>query len=210
EKIYFHCGFFGTSYQRQSLKKLGFRFWQLLDAKRYKSLRAGEIIAIKLSSERLNPTAQLCKMIRSAFVKQPVANPFRKIYLTREHVKSGRKVVNELELITLLKSNGFQVVIPGRLNVMAQARLFNESKFIISPHGASLANLAFCEPGVKVIELFNQHDRSTWSPLYSKISKACGLNLTSLAPQQIEGEGESHHRSNFYTDLNAIQAIIES
>jgi capsular polysaccharide biosynthesis protein len=36
--------------------------------------------------------------------------------------------------------------------------LFNGAKFIVSPHGAGLANLVFCKVGAKVLEML--------SPLY--------------------------------------------
>jgi hypothetical protein len=55
---------------------------------------------------------------------------------------------------------------------------------------------------------FNQLDQSTWSPLYSKIAQTCGLDLVSLAPAQVEKEGESHHRSGFYADLDSIKANL--
>lgn len=210
EKIYFHCGIFGVSYQRQALKRLGFKFWQLIDARRCKSLIAKEIIAIKLHSERRNPTPELCQMIKSAFVNCRSTEPFRKIYLTREHVKSGRKIINELQLRDLLITKGFQIVIPDKLSVANQAKLFNESKCIISPHGAALANLVFCEPNTRVLELFNQPDRSTWRPSYSNISETCNLELKALAPAQAEKNLESHHRSDFYADLDSIKAILES
>jgi capsular polysaccharide biosynthesis protein len=208
DNIYFHCGFFGHPYQRQALKRLGFKSWQLLDAGKDKSLTAKEIIAIRLNTERLNPTFELCQMIKSTFIKNSSVKPFRKIYLTREQVKTGRKVINELPLRELLTSHGFQIVVPDGMSLEAQAKLFNESKFIISPHGAALANIAFCEPGTKILELFNQLDQSTWSPLYSKIAQTCGLDLVSLAPAQVEKEGESHHRSGFYADLDSIKANL--
>lgn len=208
-KIYFHCGFLGFPYQRQALKKLGFNFWQLVDARRCKSLMAKEIIAIKLNSERLNPNTQLCQTIKSAFVSDISTQPFRKIYLTRDHVKSGRKIINELQLRNLLTSYGFEIVIPDKLNIVDQAKLFNESKYIISPHGASLANIVFCEPHTRILELFNQWDSSTWSPLYSKIARTGNLELTTLAPAKVEKDDESHHRSDFYADLESIKATLD-
>ena len=39
------------------------------------------------------------------------------------------------------------------MSVVDQILLFQSAEFIISPHGAGLSNLLFCEPGTKVIEL---------------------------------------------------------
>ncbi|MEM7063089.1 MAG: glycosyltransferase family 61 protein [Cyanobacteria bacterium P01_B01_bin.77] len=207
DKLYFHFGRFGHPYQRQALRHLGFSYWQVLDAKRIKSLKAQEIVAIKLNETRLEPSLQLCQTIKSAFLKKPIESPYRKIYLTRDHVKTGRKLLNEHELREILERHGFQTVIADNLNVISQAKLFNESQYIVSPHGAALANIAFCESGTRILELFNQVDPSTWSSIYSTIAQACGFDLVPIGPQP--GQTESDHRSNFYTDLDAIEAALE-
>ena len=40
-----------------------------------------------------------------------------------------------------------------KLNIIDQAQTFAEATHIVSPHGAGLTNLLWCEPGTKVIEL---------------------------------------------------------
>lgn len=208
DKLYFHFGRIGHPYQREALRRLGFNRWQILDAKKIESLKAKEIVVVRLNESRLKPSFQLCQTIKSAFVQQPVQRPYRKIYLTRDHVKTGRKLINEFELRDLLASYGFQTIVADNLTVAAQARLFNESEYIVSPHGAALANIAFCEPGTKVLELFNQADRSTWSPLYSTIAQVCNLELVPVAPAHTKEISASNHRSNFYADLNAIKRVF--
>lgn len=208
DKIYYHCGFLGTPYQRQAIKKLGFNFWQLLDARRIDSLLAKEIIVVKLNEERSNPSIELCKTIKSAFIKRSIKEPFRRIYLTRDHVKSGRKVTNEIQLRELLKTYGFQTIVPDDLTVANQAKLFSESKYIISPHGAALANIVFCEPGTRILELFNRMDRPAWSLIYSRIAETCNFKLIPLAPKQVAQDDKTGHRTNFVADLSAIKAIL--
>ena len=208
DKIYYHCGFFGTPYQRQAIKKLGFNFWQLLDARRIQSLQAKEIILVKLNEKRFNPSLELCKTIKSAFIKRPTKESSRRIYLTRDHVKSGRRVINESQLKDLLISFGFQTIVPDNLTVANQAKLFSESKYIISPHGAALANIVFCEPGTRILELFNQLDSSGWSSLYSTIAETCNFKLIPLAPKQVVQDDKDRHRTDFMADLNAIKAVL--
>ena len=206
DKIYFHCGFLGTAYQRQALRNLGFNWWQLLDAKRIDSLMGKEIIAIKLNDEPENPSHQLCQTIRSAFIKNPSQETWRRIYLTRNSVKSGRKVSNESELRELLKTYGFEIVVADNLTVANQAKLFNESKYIISPHGAALANIVFCTPKTVILELHNRIDQTTWSPLYQRIAKTCDLELIPLGPKEEMQSGDNNpHRRDFIADLSAIE-----
>ena len=210
DKLYLHYGFWGHAYQRQALQKLGFSYWQIVDAKRVKSLMAQEIVVIKLNETRMQPSARLCKTIKSAFIQHSIQTPYRRVYLTRDHVKTGRKLVNERELRELLAAYNFQIVKADDLSVIEQAKLFNEAQYIISPHGAALANIVFCEPGSQILELFNQTDMAAWSPLYSTIAKACDLNLSTVAPKQTEEGGKNLHRANFYTDLDAIKAILNT
>lgn len=210
DKIYFHFGRIGHPYQRQALRRLGFNYLQIVDAKRIKSLQAKEIIVIKLNETRLEPSRDLCKTIKSAFINKPAEKPHRRIYLTRAHVKTGRKLINEAELRDLLATYDFEIIIADKLSVAAQAKLFNESEYIISPHGAALANITFCEPGTKILELFNVLDRSS-DPLYSiyaKIAQECDLDLQPIDPQQIQETADSGHRANFYTDLDGIKTAL--
>ncbi|MEA5463124.1 glycosyltransferase family 61 protein [Leptothoe sp. PORK10 BA2] len=212
DKLYFHFGRFGHPYQRQALRRLGFQYRNIVDAKRIRSLSAKEIVVIKLNETRLEPSFQLCQMIKSAFIQKTTIKPYRKIYLTRAHVSTGRKLLNEFELRRLLEAHGFEIIIADKLSVSAQANLFNESKYIVSPHGAALANIAFCEPGTRILELFNLVDRSK-NPvysIYSKVSEACGFDLIPVSPipMAIEESTKSNHRSNFYTDLDAIKTAL--
>ncbi|MEM9908804.1 MAG: glycosyltransferase family 61 protein [Cyanobacteria bacterium P01_D01_bin.44] len=218
DKLYFHYGFLGHPYQRQAIRKLGFKFWQILDAKRISSLMAKEILVVKLHDSRFDPGAELCRTIKSAFIKRPAKETGRRIYLTRDHVKTGRKVANEAQLRALLSAYGFQAVIADNLSLSNQATLFNESKYVISPHGATLANIVFCEPGTRILELFNRMDRSAWRPVYSRIAEKCELELMPLAPKQTvlpqtvqdeDGQNDKvQHRTDFVADLSAIQAIL--
>ncbi len=62
-----------------------------------------------------------------------------------------RHLRNEPELRPFLEKHGFEVIDPGTFPTVEAA--FHEAEFIVGPHGAALANLAFCRPGTKVLEL---------------------------------------------------------
>ena len=84
-------------------------------------------------------------------IKNTTSN--QRLYITRTLAKS-RRILNEDEIINLLKSYGFTVVVLESMSVLEQAALFSQAEIIISPHGSGLTNLVFCQPGTKVIELF--------------------------------------------------------
>jgi hypothetical protein len=76
----------------------------------------------------------------------------KRIYIQRGNV-IGRNVINEIQVIELLNSYGFESLAMDGKTVKEQAELFSQSAAIVAPHGAALTNLLFIQPGVKVIEL---------------------------------------------------------
>ncbi|WP_180955397.1 glycosyltransferase family 61 protein [Peribacillus deserti] len=74
-----------------------------------------------------------------------------RIYIRRTHY---RRVLNEEELITVLKEYGFIPVELETMSVSDQVNLFSGAECIIAPHGAGLTNIVFCDPGTKIIEIF--------------------------------------------------------
>lgn len=78
------------------------------------------------------------------------------LYLSRADARY-RQLLNEDEVLEYLKPFGFVSLTLDSLSVTEQARLFANAKVIIAPHGSSLTNLVFCQPGTKVIELVSPH-----------------------------------------------------
>lgn len=67
-------------------------------------------------------------------------------------------MVNEDEVICCLEKYNIVPICLEDWTVAQQIQLFASAKVIVGPHGAGLANLAFCQPGTQVIEIFHaQH-----------------------------------------------------
>ncbi len=73
----------------------------------------------------------------------------RRIFVRRR--ARTRHIRNEAELVALLEARGFAVVDPGELSNAED--VFHAADFVVGAHGAGLANLVFCRPGTKVLEL---------------------------------------------------------
>ena len=86
----------------------------------------------------------------SNLVKEKGTKPHRKIIITRENA-SNRNIKNKEQMLMALK--GWETIDLETLNIKEQVQLFAEATHIVSPHGAGLTNLLWCEPGTKVIEL---------------------------------------------------------
>lgn len=78
--------------------------------------------------------------------------PQRKLYISRADANK-RRVLNEEQLIPILRQAGFEIIRLREHSFLEQARLFHQATWVIAPHGAGLVNVLYSRPGVQVIEL---------------------------------------------------------
>ena len=106
-----------------------------------------------------NVDKDILKSIRKIFMKDNNLNEHKKnenIYIDRSDSKfNHNKLVNNQEIIELLKKRGFSIIKLSNLSFNEQVKTFSNAKIIIGSHGAGLTNLIFCEPSTKVIEIGN-------------------------------------------------------
>ena len=76
----------------------------------------------------------------------------KKIYVTRED-SNYRKVINEGDVVTLLREKGYRVINPQLYEIEEQIEIFSNAEKIIAPHGSNLANIIFCKPGTEIFEI---------------------------------------------------------
>jgi hypothetical protein len=106
----------------------------------------------------------------------------RRIYIRRGPSLVGRKggdLVETPAFLSFLERNGFEVISfgGGELSIADQVRLLDGARVVLSPHGASLTNIVYLDPGVSVIELFARH----WCHhSHMQLSMHVGLNHTSV------------------------------
>ncbi|TVU53450.1 MAG: tetratricopeptide repeat protein [Arthrospira sp. PLM2.Bin9] len=157
-----------------------------------------------------------CNFVKNLVLKQVYLvddnfhNYSRKIYLSRANAYI-RKVINEQELIDVLKPLGFEVVYLDNMSVKEQALCLHHAEVVISAHGAGLTNLVFCEAGTKVIELFPP---ATPFTCYWTMSEICELDYYYLVgefePESLNKiDDEMERNQNFYIDINSLLKTIE-
>lgn len=84
--------------------------------------------------------------------------PRTRLYLSRNHVKPGKRgVLNEDELLPLLRNNGYEVL-TGNENLSQIYEKFSKASHIIGPHGSLFANSIFAPEDCEIIE-FCPHNR---------------------------------------------------
>ncbi|GAB3807187.1 glycosyltransferase 61 family protein [Virgibacillus kimchii] len=127
-----------------------------------------------------------------------------RIYISREDA-AWRKVANENKLLKLLDKKGFKKVTLGSLTVQEQIDLFSSAKVIISPNGAGLANLMFCRPKTKILQLF-----TATSDEFVKIGQYLDLDYH-LLKCRIANPGAKGHEviKNLVVDVRKVAVILE-
>jgi len=131
------------------------------------------------------------------------------IYVSRSDAPV-RKLTNEQELIEALKPLGFtNHVLTGR-SAQEQIDIFSAARIVISPHGAGLTNLLFCNQGVEVIELMSV--TRSW-PGFKVIARACELNYHSFISSQYDAAhsaGIGLGNEDFKVSVKSCVRFIES
>ena len=81
----------------------------------------------------------------------------KKVYLDRSDSKSNarnlRSIINEHDVQDFMKNNGFKIVKLSELTFEDQVMTFRNAETIVGLHGAGFANLTFCRPGTKIVEI---------------------------------------------------------
>ena len=74
-------------------------------------------------------------------------------YVSRS--KSQRNLPGEHEVEKRLISLGFEIVFLEDLTFEKQVKLFRNAKIVIGAHGAGMANMIWCQPNTKIIEIYD-------------------------------------------------------
>jgi len=139
-----------------------------------------------------------------------------RLYVSRGS-SGARGVSNEPELIEYLEQAGFMVVKAENHTLAEQAKLFAAASVVFGPHGAGFSNIAFCQPGTKVIELFSAH----MAPCFWVISELMGLehyahfcgafdeNTRPSDGEQYHRSADDRRRSAFYVDVKEVAKLLE-
>lgn len=93
----------------------------------------------------------------------------RRFFVSRNDA-SMRRVSNEEEILQRLEPYGVVRVSLGDMSLAGQTALFAQAELVIGPHGAAMANLAFCRETTSLIELSPYR----WHPCFGELSGLVG------------------------------------
>ena len=150
---------FNTAFEREILLLIGFEPENILDSRThnvdFKTCLVGNN-GSWFYPNRVDVLAFKTLIQHTTSFSAPTNN---RIYIQRT---GRRKVLNEKELILLLKKYDFSVIEDVPRSFSDQLRLYHNASFIIGPHGASFANILACRAGTQLLELFS----NTYVPEY--------------------------------------------
>jgi capsular polysaccharide biosynthesis protein len=154
-----------VGYVRQTLELMGVPEEMVVSALDYPRVVLEEGIFGSVTSQLMYPHPLVAEMFRAVFSRSLYRG--RRIYIAR---RGTRRILNEEELLGVLRPLNFEVVDLEGLEVGEQMRIFSQAECVISPHGAGLSNLIFAVPRTKVLELFSPQQVS---PTYWYLANAC-------------------------------------
>jgi len=119
--------------------------------------------------------------LQSVFVTAARDVRQRRLYVSRANADS-RRISNESELQHLLDEFGFETIQFEGMSVEQQADAMASAECVIASHGAGLANLAFCQPGTRVLEIFGHYI----VPCYWSLANLAGLEYHYFMAESVD------------------------
>ena len=195
-------------FQKETLSLLGIPRSKIIETFRHPLIQAKRLIVT--SPIKVSPPRKLaCDLVRNEFLDKQLPESKDKsnfLYLSRQNA-SYRKIVNENELIALLNNLGFETFCLESMSFLEQVNLFSKAKVIISPHGAALTNLIFCNPGVKVIEIFSP---TYYILCYKHICNYYNLKHYSFIAEGLENpDAKKDYDKHINVNLNSLLDLMK-
>ena len=114
--------------------------------------------------------------VRAGFAELIDARRHRRLLISRADAPS-RRLLDEAAALAALQPHGFERFVPATVPLSEQVRAFAAATHVVAPHGAALANLAFCAPGTRVLEVFHPHYGTS---AYAMLAPALRLDYAAM------------------------------
>jgi len=192
------------AYEKETLKILGIPESKIIESRCGLHIKAKNLIVPSKCYQGISQIST-CEFIRKEFLREKDTqkiDKFNRIYISREKAKS-RQLINEEEIFNFLAKFGFENVKLETMSVTEQASCLASAEIVVAPHGAGLTNLAFCNPGTKVIEIFSP---SYLPSCYWILSNACGLDHYYLIGNLL---ANPDNRLPIHQDIHLDLALLE-
>jgi len=201
----------GLPYQRETLSRLGIDPSQLIRVDDQLHIEADRLVVPSMRHDNTKVSRAEMEFVRRLFLPEEAVpgTAHRRLYVSRRDA-SFRQVLNEHELMPLLREYGFEEVVMSSLSVAEQARIFSEAEVVMGPNGSALANLIFAHPSCLAIEF----SAPGWVVGYNwMICANFGLLYTALVgkgPRPLAGSLPREIKEDITLDLDQVKLALEA
>lgn len=193
---------FGTSFELEIITLLGFKKENVLDSR---STSVAFQTCIIGNNDNWSYPNQENILLFKKFIDNAIPviqQPTRRIYIQRA---GRRKLINENELIPLFMQYGIEIIEDSPKTFTEQVLLYRSASFIIGPHGASFANILWCQPGATLLELFP----NTYMPDYFRyLSTILQLNYSAYCHGEPLGSDHAHVNEDVFVDTSELARYL--
>jgi hypothetical protein len=111
-----------------------------------------------------------CRWLRNRLGLEDKPAGKRRLWISRSRAR-WRRLVNEEELLPIVKKAGFETVELERMSFREQVKLYSQAGVIAGPHGAGMTDLLFAPHGTRVLEFFSP---GFVNPVFYSMANALG------------------------------------
>lgn len=127
----------------------------------------------------------------------------KKVFISRKD--TSRKIGNEQEIFNALQKYGFAKYELSKLTVEDQILLFHNAEIVVAEHGAGLTNILFCNPGTKIVEIF----QTLKCNCYWYLAHTLGLPYRAVKTVAFENSMQIY-KSNRCIPQSSIEKIVKA
>ncbi len=128
-----------------------------------------------------------------------------RLYISRQSARR-RRIVNEDEVLRLLRRFGFQVMQAENCSFPEQVRRAGQASCLVSNHGAGLTNMLFIAPGRSVLEL--RHAADAVNNCYFTLASPLALNYFYQACEPAARDRDPH-TADLLVDTRRLEKNLE-
>lgn len=150
---WFLVGHTDKEYQLQTLINLEVPTQKIIQFSSRSHFQADTLLCPRLTGYQLqhHPSWKI-NFLKESFGHRRHLTPARRLFISRKDAPF-RHLLQEDFLFDRLSLLGFEQICLSGLSLEATVDLFSDAEAVVGPFGSGLMNIAFCQPGTKVVEV---------------------------------------------------------
>ena len=165
--------------------------------------RPERLLAPSFPGTKMNYPSWVPSYLKQVF-SPPHASPHRRLWIGRTGQRRG--ITNADDVERLMRELDFEAY--NVASAANPAEDFAAAAMVVSPHGGVLADLVFCTPGTKVLELLPTDHAA---PYYYTLSLAAGLEYRCLVCRSLHERPDGARTpstSDFTVNIDELAAVL--